>query len=84
MSEAEFVVHCAAKLEELILAEGPDTIAAFIGEYALGTGGLVPPPIGYWGAIQPILKKYDILLIADEVVTGFGHEVHVRFRTLWH
>ena len=72
MSEAEFVVHCAAKLEELILAEGPDTIAAFIGEPALGTGGLVPPPVGYWGALQPILKKYDILLIADEVVTGFG------------
>ena len=72
MSEAEFVVHCAAKLEELILAEGPNTIAAFIGEPALGTGGLVPPPVGYWGAIQPILKKYDILLIADEVVTGFG------------
>ena len=72
MSEAEFVVHCAAKLEELILAEGPDTIAAFIGEPALGTGGLVPPPVRYWGAIQPILKKYDILLIADEVVTGFG------------
>jgi L-2,4-diaminobutyrate transaminase len=72
MSEAEFVVHCAAKLEELILAEGPDTIAAFIGEPALGTGGLVPPPVGYWRAIQPILKKYDILLIADEVVTGFG------------
>ena len=72
MSEAEFVVHCAAKLEELILAEGPDTIAAFIGEPALGTGGLVPPPVGYWGAIQPVLKKYDILLIADEVVTGFG------------
>lgn len=72
MSEEEFVVHCAAKLEELILAEGPDTIAAFIGEPALGTGGLVPPPVGYWAAIQPILKKYDILLIADEVVTGFG------------
>ena len=72
MSEEEFDVHCAAKLEELILAEGPDTIAAFIGEPALGTGGLVPPPVGYWGAIQPILKKYDILLIADEVVTGFG------------
>ena len=72
MSEAEFVVHCAAKLEELILAEGPDTIAAFIGEPALDTGGLVPPPVGYWGAIQPVLKKYDILLIADEVVTGFG------------
>ena len=72
MSEEEFSAHCAAKLEELILAEGPDTIAAFIGEPALGTGGLVPPPAGYWAAIQAVLKKYDILLIADEVVTGFG------------
>ncbi len=72
MSEEEFSVHCAQKLEELILAEGPDTVAAFIGEPVLGTGGLVPPPAGYWQAIQAVLKKYDILLIADEVVTGFG------------
>ena len=72
LSKSEFVTHCAQKLEELILAEGADTIAAFIGEPALGTGGLVPPPEGYWAAIQEILKKYDILLIADEVVTGFG------------
>ncbi|MEQ8665236.1 MAG: aspartate aminotransferase family protein [Rhodospirillales bacterium] len=72
VSEEEFSAHCAARLEELILAEGPDTIAAFIGEPALGTGGLVPPPAGYWAAIQPVLQKYDILLIADEVVTGFG------------
>lgn len=72
MSEAQFVAHCAAELEALIEREGPDTIAAFIGEPALGTGGLVPPPAGYWEAIQPILKKHDILLIADEVVTGFG------------
>ncbi len=72
MSEAEFTSHCAAELEALIEREGADTIAAFIGEPALGTGGLVPPPEGYWQAIQPILKKHDILLIADEVVTGFG------------
>ena len=72
MSEQEFSAQCAAKLEELILAEGPDTIAAFIGEPILGTGGIVPPPAGYWEAIQPVLEKYDILLIADEVVTGFG------------
>jgi len=72
MSEAEFSAWCAQKLEELILAEGPDTVAAFIGEPALGTGGLVPPPEGYWSAIQAVLAKYDILLIADEVVTGFG------------
>jgi L-2,4-diaminobutyrate transaminase len=72
MSEQEFSAHCAAKLEELILAEGPDTIAAFIGEPVLGTGGIVPPPQGYWAAIQAVLAKYDVLLIADEVVTGFG------------
>ena len=72
LDEAEFSADCATKLEQLILQEGPDTIAAFIGEPALGTGGLVPPPQGYWDAILPVLKKYDILLIADEVVTGFG------------
>jgi len=72
MTEEEFSADCAAKLEAMILQEDPDTIAAFIGEPVLGTGGLVPPPQGYWQAIQPILQKYDILLIADEVVTGFG------------
>lgn len=72
MSEAEFVAHCVAELEALIDREGADTIAAFIGEPVLGTGGIVPPPAGYWDAIQPVLEKHDILLIADEVVTGFG------------
>lgn len=71
-SEAEFVAHCVAKLEAQIEEEGADTIAAFIGEPVLGTGGLVPPPTGYWAAIQAVLNKHDILLIADEVVTGFG------------
>ncbi|PRH86833.1 hypothetical protein C5L14_16205 [Labrys okinawensis] len=71
-SEEQFADHCAAKLEELILAEGPDTIAAFIGEPVLGTGGIVPPPRTYWEKIQAVLSKYDILLIADEVITGFG------------
>ncbi|NVL04113.1 aminotransferase class III-fold pyridoxal phosphate-dependent enzyme, partial [Ruegeria pomeroyi] len=71
-SEAQFVAHCAAELEALIEREGADTIAAFIGEPVLGTGGIVPPPAGYWEAIQAVLRKHDILLIADEVVTGFG------------
>lgn len=71
-SEAEFVAHCVAELEALIDREGADTISAFIGEPALGTGGLVPPPEGYWPAIQEVLDRHDILLIADEVVTGFG------------
>ncbi|MBO9452795.1 aspartate aminotransferase family protein [Tropicibacter sp. R16_0] len=71
-SEEQFVAHCAAELEALIEREGADTIAAFIGEPVLGTGGIVPPPAGYWEAIQAVLKKHDILLVADEVVTGFG------------
>jgi L-2,4-diaminobutyrate transaminase len=72
MSEEEFSAWCAERLEAMILAENPDTIAAFIGEPLLGTGGIVPPPRGYWQAIQPVLEKYDVLLVADEVVTGFG------------
>ncbi|MBS99189.1 MAG: aspartate aminotransferase family protein [Oceanospirillaceae bacterium] len=72
LSEEQFSAQCAAELEKLIEREGADTIAAFIGEPALGTGGLIPPPKGYWEAIQAVLNKHDILLIADEVVTGFG------------
>ncbi|MEM8851891.1 MAG: aminotransferase class III-fold pyridoxal phosphate-dependent enzyme [Pseudomonadota bacterium] len=72
LSEAQFSAHCAAELEALIQREGPDTIAAFIGEPALGTGGIVPPPEGYWPTIQEVLDRHDILLIVDEVVTGFG------------
>lgn len=72
MSEEAFSAHCAHELEKLIDTEGADTIAAFIAEPVLGTGGLIPPPKGYWEAIQPILDHHDILLIADEVVTGFG------------
>lgn len=72
MTEADFVAHCVKSLDDLIEAEGADTIAAFIGEPILGTGGIVPPPAGYWDAIQQVLKRHDILLIVDEVVTGFG------------
>ncbi len=72
MTEAEFLDHLIARLEAMIEAEGPDTIAAFIGEPAMGTGGLVPPPPGYWARVQEVLNRHDILLIADEVVTGFG------------
>jgi L-2,4-diaminobutyrate transaminase len=72
MTEAQFTAHLVAELEALIEREGADTIAAFIGEPVLGTGGIVPPPEGYWPAIQEVLRKHDILLVADEVVTGFG------------
>ena len=71
-SETDFVARRARELEEMILAEGPETVGAFIGEPVLGTGGIIPPPEGYWPAIQEVLRKYDVLLIADEVVTGFG------------
>ena len=72
LSETGFTDLCVAELERMIEREGADTIAAFIGEPVLGTGGIVPPPAGYWKAIQEVLERHDILLIADEVVTGFG------------
>ena len=72
MSEREFSKKCADELDAMIEREGPDTVAAFIGEPVLGTGGIIPPPEGYWQEIQAVLKKHDVLLIADEVVCGFG------------
>ncbi len=72
MSEEAFSAFCADALKALIEKEGADTVAAFIAEPVMGTGGIIPPPKGYWQAIQAVLKKYDVLLIADEVVTGFG------------
>jgi L-2,4-diaminobutyrate transaminase len=71
-TELAFSARRAAELDELIQREGPDTVAAFIAEPVLGTGGITPPPEGYWAAIQEVLRKHDVLLIADEVITGFG------------
>jgi len=71
-TELEFSARRAAELDALIEHEGPDTVGAFIGEPVLGTGGIIPPPEGYWKAIQTVLRKHDVLLIADEVITGFG------------
>ncbi len=72
MDEETFSTYLADRLDALIEAEGPETVAAFIGEPILGTGGIVPPPTGYWEKIQAVLRKHDVMLIADEVVTGFG------------
>jgi len=72
MDDSAFSRWCAGELEKMILAEGPETVAAFIGEPVMGTGGIIPPPAGYWDEIQQVLARYDVLLIADEVVTGFG------------
>lgn len=71
-TEEAFATRCADELEKMILAEGPETVAAFIGEPIMGAGGVVVPPEGYWQKIQAVLDKYDILLIADEVICGFG------------
>ncbi|MBL22544.1 MAG: aspartate aminotransferase family protein [Rhodospirillaceae bacterium] len=71
-SEEEFSARLAGNLQSLIEAEGPETIAAFIAEPVMGAGGVIVPPKGYFEAIQTILKKHDILFIADEVICGFG------------
>ena len=71
-TEAEFTARMAQDLEDLILKEGPDTVAGFIAEPIMGAGGVLVPPSGYFAAIQPILEKYDIRFIADEVICGFG------------
>ena len=61
-----------AALEERILELGPDNVAAFIGEPVQGAGGVIVPPPGYWQEIERICRQYDVLLIADEVICGFG------------
>ncbi|MFQ3360748.1 MAG: aminotransferase class III-fold pyridoxal phosphate-dependent enzyme [Alphaproteobacteria bacterium] len=71
-TEEQYSKYCSDQLEKLILSQEPDTIAAFIAEPIMGNGGIVPPPNKYWEEISVILKRYDIMLIADEVVTGFG------------
>ncbi|MFZ4604254.1 MAG: aminotransferase [Caulobacterales bacterium] len=80
---ATFVRRCADELEALILEEGPDTVAAFIAEPMIGAGGAVPPPPGYWAAIQTVLRRYDVLLILDEVVTAFGRVGHMFSMEKW-
>ncbi len=71
-SEADFVARITTNLEQLILREGPDSIAAFIAEPITGASGVIVPPAGYYEKVQAILDKYDILFWADEVITGFG------------
>ncbi|OWJ80437.1 aspartate aminotransferase family protein [Haematobacter genomosp. 1] len=71
-TEEQFSDRLAQEIEDMILAEGPETVAAFIGEPVIGAGGVLVPPKGYWEKVQKVLKKYDILLVADEVIMGFG------------
>ena len=70
--EAAFVERLAVELETLILREGPDSIAAFIAEPINAGGGIIVPPKGYFARIEAVLRKYDILFLDDEIVTGFG------------
>ena len=71
-SEVEFVDRIVANLEAMIVAEGPETIAAFIAEPITGASGVIVPPDGYYQKVQAVLNRYDIMFWADEVITGFG------------
>jgi len=71
-SEEAFAARLADSLERLILREGPDTVAAFFAEPVMGAGGVIVPPATYFDRIQPLLKKYEILFVVDEVISGFG------------
>ncbi len=71
-TEEQFSQRLADNLEALILREGPETIAALWADPVQGTAGALPPPRGYFEKIQAILRKYDVLLVADEVICGFG------------
>jgi 4-aminobutyrate--pyruvate transaminase len=71
-SEEAFSTRLAQELDDLIVAEDPGTVAAFIAEPVIGAGGVITPPKGYFQKIQTVLRKHDVLMIADEVITGFG------------
>ncbi len=70
-TEDAFATRCAEELDRLIMAEGPETIAAMWAEPIMGAGGVLVPPRGYFPKIQAVLKKHDILFVADEVICGF-------------
>ncbi|WP_374763408.1 aminotransferase [Yunchengibacter salinarum] len=76
MSPEEFGLKAAASVEQRILEEGPEEVAAFIGEPIQGTTGVIVPPDSYWPEVARICRKYNVLLIADEVITGFGRTGH--------
>ena len=71
-SDEEFAARLAKNLEQRILAEGPETIAGLFAEPVMGAGGVIVPPATYFAEIQPVLKRYGIPLVADEVICGFG------------
>ncbi len=70
-SEEEFATRLAQELEDLILREGPETVAAFFAEPVMGAGGVIVPPATYYEKVQAVLKRHDVLFVADEVICGF-------------
>jgi 4-aminobutyrate--pyruvate transaminase len=71
-SAEDFIARILGDLEAMILHEGPETVMAFMAEPCTGGGGVVIPPDGYYPRLQRLLARYDILFLADEVITGFG------------
>lgn len=78
-----FAQQCANALEQEILFQSPDTVAAFVAEPIQGAGGLIIPPANYWKLVREICDRHDVLLIADEVVTGFGRTGHMFGVRAW-
>lgn len=75
-TEEQFASRLAQEIDDTITREGADTIAAFFAEPIMGTGGVVVPPVTYFDKVQAVLKKHDVLLVADEVISGFGRTGH--------
>jgi 4-aminobutyrate--pyruvate transaminase len=71
-SEEDYATRLADNLEQMILREGPDTVAAFFAEPVMGSGGVIVPPRTYFDKVQAVLKRYDVLFVVDEVICGFG------------
>ena len=71
-SEEDFATRCAEELDRLIVSEGPETVAAFFAEPLMGAGGVIVPPRTYFEKVQAVLRQHDVLLVADEVICGFG------------
>lgn len=82
-TQEQFVDRLAQELEDTILREGPETVAAFIAEPVQGAGGVVVPPANFWPLVRKVCDKHGVLLIADEVVTGFGRTGHLFGTRLW-
>ncbi len=76
-SEEAYATRLAEQLEAMILEEGPDTVAAFIGEPIMGAGGVIVPPRTYWEKVQAVCRRYDVLVAVDEVICGFGRTGHM-------